>query len=86
MSYSGFMYSEMAPHASVMTSTEVNLENMDDPPVCWRQPYENCTEIHDAFTAIGFISFCMGEGLRNILPQYVIFLVFQLSKQPLEDP
>jgi len=68
MSYLGLVYSEMAPHASVMTSIEVNLENMDYPPVCWRQPYENCIEIHDAFTVIGFISFCMGEGSRKILP------------------
>ena len=40
-----------------MTSTEENLKNMDDPSICWRPPYENCTRIHDAFTAIGFISF-----------------------------
>ena len=68
MSYSGLMYLEMAPQVSVMTSAEVNLKNMDDPSVCWRQPYENYTGIHDAFTAIGFISFCMGEGSRKILP------------------
>ena len=68
MSYSGLVYLEMAPQVSVMTSAEVNLKNMDDPSVCWRQPYENCTGIHDAFTAIGFISFCMGEGSRKILP------------------
>ena len=43
MSYSGLVYSEMVPQASVMTSAEVNLKNMDDPLVCWRQPYENCT-------------------------------------------
>ena len=86
MSYSGHMYSEMAPQASVMTSTEVNLKNMDDPSVCWRQPYENCTGIHDAFTAIYFISFWMGEESRKILPQYGIFLVLRPSKQPLEDP
>jgi len=68
-----------------MTSTMVNLKNMDDPLVCQRQPYENCTRIHSAFTAIGFISFCMGEGSRKILPQYGIFLVLRPSKQPLED-
>ena len=68
MSYLGLVYLEMAPQVSVMTSAEVNLKNMDDPSVCWRQPYENCTGIHDAFTAIGFISFCMGEGSRKILP------------------
>ena len=67
MSYSGLMYLEMVPWASVMTSTEVNLKNMDDPSVCWRQPYENCIEIHGAFTAIDFISFFMGEGSRKIL-------------------
>nr|POE73438.1 hypothetical protein CFP56_08740 [Quercus suber] len=86
MSYSGLMYSEMAPRASGMTSTEVNLKNMDNLSVCWRQPHENCTGIHDAFIAIGFISFCMGEGSRKILPQYGIFLVLRPSKQPLEDP
>ena len=68
MSYSGLVYLEMAPQAFVMTLAEVNLKNMDDPSVCWRQPYENFTGIHDAFIAIGFISFCMGEGSRKILP------------------
>ena len=75
----------MALQASVMTSIKVNLKNMDDLLVYWRQPYENWTGIHDAFITIGFISFCMGEGLRKILPQYGIFLVLRPSKQPLEN-
>ena len=41
MSYLGLVYSEMALQASVMTSIEVNLKNMDDLSVYWRQPYEN---------------------------------------------
>ena len=85
MSYSGLMYLEMVPQAYVMTLTEVDLKNMDDPSICWRQPCENCTGTHDNFTAINFIPFCMGEGLRKILPQYGIFLVLEPSKQPLED-
>ena len=79
------MYSEMALQASVMTSIEVNLKNMDDLSVCWRQPYKNWTGIYDAIIAIGFISFCMREGSRKILPQYGIFSVLRLSKQPLEN-
>ena len=75
----------MVPQATIITLIEVNLKNMDDPSVYWRQPYENCTRIHDAFTAIGFISFCMREGSRKILPQYGIFLVLRPSKQALED-
>ena len=65
MSYSGLVYSEVVPQASIMTSTEVNLKNMDDPLVCWRQPYENCTRILDAFIAISFISFWHGRRIKK---------------------
>ena len=73
MSYLGLMYLEMVPQAYVMTLTEVDLKNMDVPLVCWRHPYENCTEIHDAFIAIGFIFFFLGEGSRKIRPNMAFF-------------
>ena len=80
MSYSGLVYSEVVPQASIMASTKVNLKNMDDPLVCWRQPYENCTRILDALLPSASSLFGMGEGSRKIMPQYGIFLVLQLSK------
>ena len=39
MSYSWFVYLEIVLEVSIMTPTEVNLKNIDDLSVSWRQSY-----------------------------------------------